>query len=164
MRSLPDVPSDLRWQRVEWRVQRVGWVCLALLVLAAAAGMLGPGPLGRARAGGPGDLTVEYHRVEHREAPTAFHVHLPADAVRDGMVRLRLGRANPKVLEIERVTPEPARVEAAPDGLVYVIHVADGGPAEVRFSVRFERSGLFATRLGLPDDGRAVDFRQLVLP
>ena len=58
-----EISQDLTFQRRSWIVQRVGWVMLALLILAALGGLFGPGPLSRARAGPhDGPLWVEYQR------------------------------------------------------------------------------------------------------
>lgn len=39
------VSEDLDFQRKEWRVQRIAWTCMAVLILAAALGAAGSGPL-----------------------------------------------------------------------------------------------------------------------
>jgi hypothetical protein len=155
--------QDLAWQRVEWRAQRIGWVCLGLVVLAAGAGLLGPGPLGRARAGEPGGLAVEYYRVERREAPTTLLVTVPADAVQAGTVGLTLDRAYARMVVLEHMTPEPAATEVRPADLFYRFRAGTGGPLEIKLTVRFEHAGFAVGRLGLTD-GRVVAFRQLVLP
>ena len=48
------IREDMRHQRLEWAVERVGWAAVALVLVAALAGLLGHGPLSRATAGEPG--------------------------------------------------------------------------------------------------------------
>jgi hypothetical protein len=39
------LPQDLRFLRVEWKLQRLAWGALALILVAALAGLLGKGSL-----------------------------------------------------------------------------------------------------------------------
>ena len=39
------IHQDLCQERREWKIQRVGWLLMALMLVAALAGLLGPGPL-----------------------------------------------------------------------------------------------------------------------
>ena len=41
------------FQRLEWRIQRVGWVLWAAIVIAACAGLMGRGPLSATEASAP---------------------------------------------------------------------------------------------------------------
>jgi len=40
-----DSESDHRFHRNEWRLQRIGWVLVALFLVLAVAGLFGNGPL-----------------------------------------------------------------------------------------------------------------------
>ncbi len=57
------LPEDMRFQRAEWRVQRIGRLLMLAIVIAALAGVFGDGPLAtRFHASGDGVLQVEYDR------------------------------------------------------------------------------------------------------
>ena len=57
-----DVHQDLPHERLEWTFEPIGWVVIALVLLAALAGLLGRGPLSRATVGHDGAaLRVEYN-------------------------------------------------------------------------------------------------------
>ena len=62
-----EVDEDLPFQRRAWVAQRIGWVLMALFVLAAAVGLLGAGPLSHARIDVPGLMTLEYERFARFE-------------------------------------------------------------------------------------------------
>jgi hypothetical protein len=56
-----EIDQDLEFQRRIWKLQRVAWAVMALVVLAAVLGLLGPGVLGMATAGGRSSpLWLEY--------------------------------------------------------------------------------------------------------
>lgn len=57
-----EVSQDLNFQRREWVVQRVGWVVMAVLLVAALLGLFGPGPLSKSIAGSAsGPVRAEYY-------------------------------------------------------------------------------------------------------
>jgi hypothetical protein len=85
------IEQDLEYQQRAWTVQRVGRVMMALAVLAALAGLLGPGPLSRASAGATGDpLRLEYERFLRFQTPTSPSIELSPTAAREihGLERL----------------------------------------------------------------------------
>jgi hypothetical protein len=52
--ALREVEAQIGFQRRLWRAERIGWGCMALLVLAALAGLTGGGgPLSRATGAAP---------------------------------------------------------------------------------------------------------------
>jgi hypothetical protein len=42
------IDEDLNFQRREWKIQRAGWVTMALVIIAALLGVFGAGPLSSA--------------------------------------------------------------------------------------------------------------------
>jgi len=46
-----EIDEDLSFQRREWRVQRGGWVVMAVLILLALLGLTGRGPIRQPTAG-----------------------------------------------------------------------------------------------------------------
>ena len=49
-----ELDQDLIFERRTWTVERVAWVIMALVGLAALAGLLGPGPLSETTSGEQG--------------------------------------------------------------------------------------------------------------
>ena len=56
-----DIAQDIRSLNRAWKVQRAGWIVIALLLLAALAGLFGSGPVGDAREEAAA-LRVDYVR------------------------------------------------------------------------------------------------------
>ncbi|HYD01305.1 MAG TPA: hypothetical protein VEB22_08770 [Phycisphaerales bacterium] len=120
------IHQDLSQERMEWKIERVAWVVALLILLAALAGLLGPGPLSRAEAG-EGPLRVEYNRLARYQAPEMLRIHIGPGASRGGKSRIWLSRAFIEGIELKHIDPRPSSVEAAPDRFTYTFDAADGG-------------------------------------
>jgi hypothetical protein len=161
-----EVKQDLEFQRREWVAQRVGWALMALVVLAGLLGLLGSGgPLSNASAHDEdGAVRVEYERFLHRHSPTTLRAHVAAGVAEKGEVRLWLDLEYLARGELQRVTPEPARVEAGPDRHTFVFRMADADrPTTVTFHFEADRPGPLAGRVGA-GDREPARFRQFVYP
>ena len=120
-----ELKSDLAHERREWRVQRVGWLLLALFCGSALAGLLGPGPLSKQQAGKVGsDLYIEYDRFIRKQSPYGLKVFCRPDTTRDEFT-ITLDRGFVENVEIKGIQPEPSETTA--------------GTTEYHF--RFKRSG-----------------------
>ena len=169
MPPLPRVGSlelgqDLRFQQRSWQVQRAGWACFALVILAALAGLFGHGPLSRAAAASPdGSLAVEYHRFVRMQSPTELRVRFDAAAVTDGEVRIWLDRGYVERIRLQPVVPQPQQVEIGADRLTYVFSAAKlEARGAVTFHLQFQSFGRAHARIG--HRTAQVAFGQLVYP
>jgi hypothetical protein len=160
-----EIGQDLDFQRREWRVQRIGWVVMGLIVLAALIGLTGNGVLARATVSDPAEmLRLEYARVDRVQSPSTLAVLIAGDAVVDEQVEMWVDREYLRGISIENVVPEPQEVRSAADGLVYVFAVDQPGePLTVSFDVRHTAFGAKSGRVALVD-GPALDFAQFVYP
>ncbi len=160
-----EIGQDLDFQRKEWRLQRIGWVVMALLILASLLGLTGSGLLARATVGDAGSpLQLTYSRVDRLEAPTTLDLQLAGEAVTGEQVALRVDRSYLEGVEVEQVVPEPAEVRSEGDGLIYVFGVDEPGqPVTITFDLRHTSFGPKSGQVAL-DDGPVLDFSQFVLP
>jgi hypothetical protein len=110
------VKEDLRSQRTTWLMQRVMWVLLALVPLAAITGVFAHGIFSDKIARTPnGSLIVEYERFQRQSVQWRLLIRV-ADAQTDE-VRLRLNSAFHQAYEVQSMQPAPLRSRADPDGL-----------------------------------------------
>jgi hypothetical protein len=160
-----DIEEDLPFQRWQWRVQRVGWVLMAIAALSALAGLLGPGPLSSTTAAAPGGgLEVEYNQFERNSRHTELRVRVAGDRVRDGQVQLWLDSSYAHKLQMLSIQPQPERVEAHGDRQVYTFNAA-AGPKPVQVTLHYEHkeAGKSKGGIGLVN-GPEVLIDQLVYP
>jgi hypothetical protein len=115
-----ELDEDLRFQRVEWIVQRVSWVLWAGIIVAALAGLVGPGPLSNTEASASdGLITVAYERFVHYHHPTTIDIMLGPSAEVGNPARVKLSQTLLDRLEVLRIEPEPESREVTSDGIVY---------------------------------------------
>ncbi len=160
-----DVSEDIDYQRRAWRVQRVGWVVWAGVLVAAMAGLFGHGPLSAAHVqSASGAFAVAYARLARHSDPMLLQIRLAPGAAPQGEARIWLDRTYLAGAEVQSIFPEPERVEAGPDRMTYVFTVDQPDhPTTIAFHVTYEGMGATPVRVGL-DGGEAVQFTQFVYP
>ena len=160
-----EVHEDFEFQRREWIVQRVGWGAMALLVLAALLGLLGRGPLSSANiTTTDGAIRVEYDRFLHYHSQGELRIFVRAETADTNELRLWVDRDFLSKIELQRVTPEPERVEAGSDRHVFVFRVTDRSKLTlVTFQFEPNEVGSLTCRLGTVDSEPA-QFGQFVYP
>ena len=160
-----DVGQDLKFQKRSWRVERTGWIVGLLVVAAALLGLLGQGPLSKAKAAAADNrLVVEYNRFERYQSPVHLNIQfLPAGST-NHEVRLWLDRAFVEGIEMRHLDPEPETVEIDGERFVYVFQTGEL-PAAVKVFFHFEpnKFGKTPVRLGLVN-GPTVEFSQFYFP
>lgn len=145
-----ELEDDMRFQHRLWRIERLGWLLMALLVVAAAAG-LGPGPLARTQASGE-RLLVEYDRVARLDTATEIDLRTGP-----GTTELRLTGSLLRDAEVHDSFDAPLR--AGPDGALQLDAMGD-----TRLVLTPRGIGLHELRAEIGATGESVEFRQLVLP
>jgi hypothetical protein len=145
-----ELEDDMRFQHRLWRIERLGWVLMGLLVVAAAA-ILGPGPLARTQASG-GRLLVEYDRVARLHTATEIDLRTGP-----GTTELRLTGSLLRDAEVHDSFDAPLR--AAPDGALLL-----DAMGETRLVLTPRGVGLHDLRAELGTTGESVDLTLLVLP
>jgi hypothetical protein len=106
------IREDMAFQRTSWVVERAGWIVLALLLLAALAGLFGHGLLSKQNIGN-GTLRIEYERFQRVTKVTPFIISLKSG----GEPTLTLGRRFQTGYEVVDVQPRPIRSSANANGL-----------------------------------------------
>lgn len=85
------VSDHTTFQQREWKAQRAGWVLMALLLIAALLGLLGPGPLSWSTAtAAEGLVRVDYQRFAHTEADDLLTVTIAPGTTSGGSVDVEL--------------------------------------------------------------------------
>ena len=144
------VDEDIDLQVYVWVAERVGWVVMGLLAVAARLGLFSTGPLSRATAEDPeGRLRVEYDRFQRFGGSETLRITLLKPPVSGDRVSLRISRPIVDDLELERNEPEPERTAVAADALVFTFRLlGPQQPGTVLFSLKPQRIGAVSGELG----------------
>jgi hypothetical protein len=157
------VSQDIEFQRRSWTVQRIGWIGIGLIVLAALAGLFGGGPVSQAHAGSSGDpIEIAYPRFGRLLAPTTLNLQL--NQIEGPQARVWIDRALLEDVRVEHVEPEPGSIEAGSDRLIYVFDLADGHEStSVTFFIEPQTVGWLNGRVGI-ENGAELTFSPLIYP
>ena len=160
LRTYP-VREDVRFQAATWTLERVAWVLLALVPLAALAGIFSHGPLSHKTAV-PADsnLSLRYERFQRMTVQTRFVVRMPS--VQADEVRLRLSPSFQRIYDIQSMQPEPLRSSAGAEGLELYFRPAQGSLAAVIWATPRD-FGRFNFRAET-DAGEPVEMPVLIYP
>jgi hypothetical protein len=160
-----DLDQDLKLQEREWKLQRISWVVLTLLVVLALLGACGTGPLSSASSGGDSEgFSVDYQRVVRHQGESRLTIHLNGDQVHEGQIEMWLGADYVNTVRVTQISPEPEEVRLADDRVIYVFSVDE--PAElvtVNIDLVPQEMGWLSVDLGIVDGGD-VSFSQVSLP
>jgi hypothetical protein len=161
----PDFGQNLAYQRREWRVERVGWLVIAGLILAAMLGLLGDGPLSSTSADSPdGSIHLEFQRFGRVTATQAVRLRFRPVADADRRYRVWISGPYRDANRVREISPTPERVEDDRGRVVYVFRALETERStEVTFYVQPRAAGLCPGRIGLIG-GDSVAFRQFIYP
>jgi hypothetical protein len=160
-----ELATDDAFQHMEWRIQRIGWLVWAMLLLAALLGLTGSGWLSGAEVtSDDGAVTVKYDRFLHYHKPTQLQIGVKSSDDANGRWQLKITRSLLDRLQISRIEPEPDRREIAHDGIVYTFLHSAGAPAgTIIFHLEYERYGTAQGTIALTGS-RPVELNLFVFP
>ncbi len=165
-KSWPGLPieEDMVFQRRTWRVERVGWAAMALIVLTAFLGFFGAGgPFSRRTlAAEDVPLEVDIPAYSRREASVELVIRLKPGAAVE-RTQLWLSGAFLDSFQIEGIVPRPVEARPEGDGLLHVFAAGGAPAATVHLYARCQTTGIIDYRVGTgPQHALAV--RQYVYP
>ncbi len=157
-----ELSDDPTFSRKSWKVERAGWIGLAVFLAAAFVGVLGPGLFSEVRkVDALGRFQAIYERFGHFRSDATLHVVARAEG---GEASVWIGDRYLEDVEITSIRPEPLKVRAEGDGTTYLFATGGGeGSVDVRFEITYQKAGVVKGRLGRSRDD-AVAIRHFVYP
>jgi hypothetical protein len=137
--SILEIDENFNHHLRAWRIKRVGWILILLILIVAFAGYLGPGPFSKTTLQGRAGLGLKYERISRYNAPAHFLINVPANK---DQLELSINNSFLEKIDIERIDPEPAEMRLAGDKHTWVFANAQtNSPSQIRISFRPESFG-----------------------
>ncbi|MGQ0815806.1 MAG: hypothetical protein ACT4O1_15330 [Gemmatimonadota bacterium] len=156
------INEDLAFLRKDWRVQRIGWVVVALIILLGLVGVFGRGPAAHKQIGDPRTLAASFDGVVRHGALTEVTVTV-GDFQPDSVFRLFLSGEYLRSFEIVDIIPEPSAAGLSGHFVFYEFRRTTRGPVNVVFHINPDGYWQQVGRIGLAGTG-PLRFSQFVLP
>lgn len=156
------VREHMRIQKAHWRIERIGFYVLLLLILATLLGLFSKGPLSHAQDQTvSGSLALDYQRYLRNGATSSLVLMLRGPAGKDLDVQI-----SGDLLEgvtIESMVPAPvtsASYEGS--GLALRVRPDAEGRARVHLALRVDGVGLHRSRVSA--NGESLSLHQFIYP
>jgi len=157
------IQENMRWQRVEWRIQKIGGILLLVLVILGACGLFSKGFLSDGVVtSSDGALRVEYERFGLRDSDIAMAIRVrPAHHDR---FTLTLSGEEMDNFQIQSLQPQPQQAVSKSNSLVLIYSSSsfrDG--ATVWIGSQAQQFGRYPVTVTL-DDATSVHFTHWIYP
>jgi protein-L-isoaspartate(D-aspartate) O-methyltransferase len=151
------IQEDVPFQRTSWVAERLSWVGIAFIVLAAVGGAFGKSGLLFSERETAGDgVAVMYDPIVRRQAATEIRIDTASP-------RVKFSPAFDDYLDITSITPPPSGVERD-DGTTYVFTpLLPAGRQHIILAYKPKTAGWFDGDIAA-GSGAAARFRQFVYP
>ncbi len=159
-------PTDLEFQRRDWRRERIGWTVLVLFVIAAVLGLVGEGLFSARTVGADTGFVLTYERAARRHDQTQMTAEVDLAATDGDTAELRISASYLDAIDLRGVVPEPEGVAATDDGAIFRFELdpeATGGTARFRFTFRPDAVGFIDGEIELVGH-TTHSIRQFVFP
>ncbi len=160
-----EINQDLDVQRKTWTVQRIGWGAMALIILAALAGMFGSGPLARTEIQDDRQtFRLSSDRFGRYEGEVVLQLALTPEATKTGRVTIEVDQTYWTSHAVEHITPEPLLSRVGIEGFLYTFETHPlSAPAVIVFRLRPKYLGSLEGRIRVNGDG-LLHFHQFMFP
>ncbi|HEY4652319.1 MAG TPA: hypothetical protein VIG72_12940 [Pontibacter sp.] len=159
-----EIDEDLKLERNTWTAQRIAWVVICLILLAALLGFTGRGGvegINKQKVSTTSrHMEVEYDRYLRDEVSAEMKVHLRQ--ISSAAPSISFSKAFYEKIRVEQVVPEPEAVQVGSAGITYTFRA--GQPeSSIMFYLKPMHIGPLTITAGSPD-GETVTLSQFVYP
>lgn len=157
-----DFLADPAFLRAETIFERVGWVFIALMVVAAMLGLFGKGYLSEAALKNE-HFHMKYERFLHFGDLTSLEIEVMPEKGESGVVAIAFSNAYMHRFRIERIQPDPESSAHGDQILFWFTATGTGEPVKVQFRMEPQKIGALEGKIFVNGEDGYV-FRQFVYP
>ncbi len=151
-----DLKEEIDLQEKGWKVQRIGWVIIALIVIAAALGFFGLGPVSKQKQQF-GNNSIEFERYMRYEAEVEIKLNVTPN---NGLAVLTVPQQYLESFEISKVMPQPEKQEIVNDN--YQFTFLTQSPSIVRVFLIPKKIGSVEGQITV--NNQAITISQYIYP
>ncbi len=152
------------FQRRQWRVERIGWAAMALLVTAAVAGLLGGGGVlaDASSASADGRSRVQYQRFARKGGATTLEIVIAATGERE--LRIRIEERYLSAMSLRSITPPPLATVLSDRSYTFSFNRAPGAiDTRIKLHLDPDSAGSLEGAVTI-DDAAPLRIRQFIFP
>lgn len=156
--------AELRFQRKQWRIERIGWVAMAaLIVYSLAGGLGGGGPLSSTEAvAADGTARVRYEKFARQLTANSVEVSLTQRP--DGSAQVQLSEGLLGSMTVKSIVPAPDVTTVAADGYMFIFKRLPGvANSKIRLQLEPQQIGAVEGWL-VVGGGERLAIKQFVFP
>ena len=159
-----EIEEDLPFQRKQFLFERIGWLAMAALVIAALAGAFGRGPVSKSSVGErEGPVWIQYERVGRLQSQTEMLIHVAADASSGDDLAVQVNSDFARNVEMIELSPKPDHEIVATDGITYHYRRRGKGAVQLKFVYEPSQPGSLHAEVRAASQA-PLTFSQYVLP
>jgi hypothetical protein len=152
-------PAFLKGEKI---FERVGWVFMALVIVAAMLGLFGKGYLSEAVLDRE-QFQMKYQRFLHFGDLTSLEIEIPPQRSESGVVAIAFSNAYMHNFRIERIQPDPESSAHGDQILYWFTATRTGEPVKVQFRLEPQTIGTLEGEIFVNGEDGYI-FRQFVYP
>jgi hypothetical protein len=159
------IEEHLPSQRRGWVLERVAWIVVAIVLVAAVLGLFGNGLLTPTAVGtSGGTLIVSYERFGRYGADSVLRVEVSNEAFVDDRFTLSISTSYLDSMKIDDIAPQPIESRFSDRAAIFTFATPDAASAHVRFDMTGSDVGGLDGTVGLPSVGERTSFSQFLFP
>lgn len=163
MSGISKLKGGIEFQRRTWRAERIAWLLMALIIVAALLGAFGNGPLSRtAVSSGDGRVSAAYDFIQRRSSGSLIELDISSAVPSSGVLAVLANRVLLNDFRIEEIQPQPASAAFVPEGILWRFNAGGGTGGSVLLRVYGLQPGL--KRVSISAGGSRIDLQIIVLP
>lgn len=122
------IPESISEHIIGWKIQRIGWIFFALLLLAGLIGLFGDGPLSFRTLTSQSD-SLQYEKFIRYETTT----HLTFSTYSQQTATISLDAGYLKNFDIDNISPQPLTTKLLNGQMIFEFDVS--GAAKIKFAI-----------------------------
>lgn len=155
-----ELDDDMRHHQLFWRLKRIGWILMALLVFTAFAGYTGGGWSSEREIINEG-IAFTYQKIARRSALAKMYIK--SDVSGKDTLAISFDNNYMRDIMIESINPEPIETITAGATMTFkFLTNRNESEAEVTFFVRPDKHGNMS--FNVTSNGTKVSVKQLIFP